>query len=46
MLTVAGLARVIGSVLLVLTSDHETDKAFQVVAGAVVAPSFMATGAR
>jgi len=28
----------------VLTSDHETDKAFQVVAGGVVAPSFMATG--
>ncbi|HUA70234.1 MAG TPA: histidine kinase [Solirubrobacteraceae bacterium] len=27
-----------------LTSDHETDKAFQVVAGGVVAPSFMATG--
>jgi signal transduction histidine kinase len=30
--------------VLVLSSDHETDKAFQVVAGAVVAPSFMGTG--
>ncbi len=43
-LTVAGLLGVIGSVVLVLTSDHETDKAFQVVAGGVVAPSFMGTG--
>ncbi len=43
-LTAGGALGVIGSVALVLTSDHETDKAFQVIAGAVVAPSFMGTG--
>ena len=43
-LTVAGVLGVFGSVVLVLTSDHETDKAFQVIAGGVVAPSFMGTG--
>jgi signal transduction histidine kinase len=43
-LTVAGVLGVGGAVALVLTSDHETDKAFQVVAGGIVAPSFMGTG--
>jgi hypothetical protein len=43
-LTVAGVLGVAGTVALVLASDHETDKAFQVVAGGIVAPSFMGTG--
>jgi signal transduction histidine kinase len=42
--TVGGALGVAGAVALVLTSDHETDKAFQLVAGGVVAPSFMGTG--
>jgi signal transduction histidine kinase len=43
-LTVAGVLGVGGAVALVLTSNHETDKAFQIVAGGIVAPSFMGTG--
>jgi signal transduction histidine kinase len=43
-LAVAGALCLAGAVVLVLTSDHETNKAFQIVAGAVVAPSFMGTG--
>jgi len=44
-LALGGAIGVAGAVALVLTSDHDTDKAFQIVAaGAVVAPSFMGTG--
>ena len=43
-LAFAGSIGVAGAVSLVLTSDHETDKAFQVVAGGIVAPSSMGTG--
>ena len=43
-LGVVGVLAVAGAVALVLTSDYETDKAFQIVAGGVFAPSFMATG--
>ena len=43
-LGVVGVLAVAGAVALVLTSDYETDKAFQIVAGGVVAPSFIATG--
>ena len=43
-LGVVGVLAVAGAIALVLTSDYETDKAFQIVAGGVFAPSFMATG--
>ena len=43
-LAFAGAIGVAGAVALVLTSDHETDNSFQVVAGGIVAPSFMGTG--
>ncbi|HUA04204.1 MAG TPA: hypothetical protein VMB27_09885 [Solirubrobacteraceae bacterium] len=38
-LTVAGLLGVAGAIVLVVTSRHETGKAFEIVAGGVVAPA-------
>ncbi|HEX4283341.1 MAG TPA: histidine kinase [Solirubrobacteraceae bacterium] len=43
-LSIVGAATVAGGVALVLTSDHEANEAFQIVAGGIVAPSFMGTG--
>jgi hypothetical protein len=43
-LAVAGAAAMAGALVLTLTSDHESDKAFQIVAGGIVAVSFMGTG--
>jgi signal transduction histidine kinase len=43
-LAVAGAVGLAGAIVLVLTSDHESDKAFQIIAGGIVASSFMGTG--
>jgi signal transduction histidine kinase len=43
-LTVAGVLGVAGAMALVLTSDHESDKAFAFVVGGLVSAAFMGTG--
>ena len=43
-LAVAGVMGMAGALVLVLRSDHGSDKAFQIIAGGIVAASFMGTG--
>ena len=43
-LAAAGAAGMAGAVVLVSSSRHESDKAFQIIAGGIVAASFIGTG--